>query len=117
MEPNSFYSWEIETADGDIRAQYDTDGKEQTWKTMPIDRVARVSFIPAIPILPRHDVLIDIENGEQFVRRFGRGFIRQGPDGLRLQEYLNCCVTNKYRIYVFSTGRVMATHQDMEIRV
>ena len=116
MKPNNLYSWEIETADGAVLGQYDADGVEQSWKTIDANSVVRVSFIPAVPMLPRHDVIIDASAGERFVKRFGRGFIRQSEAGFQLHEYLNCVETSRYRLYVFSTtGRTMVTRPDYEV--
>ena len=117
MEPNQLYEWEIQLADGTIRRQYDEAGREQTWKDLDPGQVVRVSFVPRIPLLPAHDVLIDLAAGERFVRRFGRGFMRQGEDGIRLREYIQCCVTNRYRLYVFSMGKAMVTRPDFEVYV
>ena len=44
MKPNVMYSWEFETADGVVLAQYSEDGKENTWKSLDPDQVVRVSF-------------------------------------------------------------------------
>ncbi len=107
----------METADGEVRRQYDESGKEQTWKTLPLHRIVRVSFIPAVNLLPKHDILLDLTQGDQFVRRFGRGFMKLTNDGVRLKEYLNCCVTNKYRAWVFSSGRMIITPPELEINL
>jgi hypothetical protein len=117
MEPNLIYFWEMETCEGEIRAQYDGNKKEQTWKTLPLEKIVRVSFIPTINILPKHDILIDLTLGDRFIRRFGRGFLKQGSDGIKLREYINCCVTNKYRVWVFSSGRVIVTPPELEINL
>ncbi len=115
IRPNSTYYWEIETVDNVIRKQYDEKGIEQTWKDLPLDKIIRVSFIPVVQILPRHDFFIDIVKGERFLRRFGRAFMKQTSEGTVLAEYINCIVTNKYRAWVFSTGRVVLTHVDFEL--
>jgi len=104
--------WELEDKFGKTVQQYDGNGIEQSWKTVDANDVVRVSFIPVISLLPRHDVFIDIEKGVQFIRRFGRGFIKQGADGFKLKNYLNCCVTNQFRLWVFSNGNSMITHKD-----
>jgi len=117
LKPNTVYAWELETADGVVIKQYDEDGKENTWKSVNADAIVRFSFVPSINILPRHDVLIDHANGERFVKRFGRGIIRQGSDGIKLREYINCCMTNRYRLWVFSTGRTLLTRSDYEVRI
>lgn len=116
MKPNSVYQWEMETENGAVLRQYSDDGKERSWKTLDIDKIVRVSFLPRMsnfPV-PRHDILIDISSGERFEKRFGRGFLKQ-TSGFDLAEYINCCVTNRYRLYVFSSGRVLITRHDHEV--
>ena len=116
MNPNIIYKWEMETADGEVTKQYLPDGKEQTWKNLDIKRIVRVSFLPSINLLPVHTLLIDISNGDRFIRRFGRGFLKYSKDeGYGLKLYLNCIVTNRCRFYVISNGRAVCTHRDHEI--
>lgn len=116
MEPNKLYQWEMEAAGGIVRRQYNESGIEQTWKDLPLERIIRVTFLPLVPVLPRHDIFIDINKGERFVRRFGRGFIKQADDGFKLREYINCCVTERYRVYVISTtGQTIVTRPDYEV--
>jgi hypothetical protein len=116
MDFRTTYHWQMETVDGQILSQYEADGKENTWKVLPIEKIIRCSFLPSVPGFPRHDVLIDLAAGEQFVRRFGRGFLKQTKEGIQLKEYLNCCVTQKYRFYVIhSCGRTLVTRQDYEV--
>ena len=117
MKPNIMYSWEFETADGVVLKQYGEDGKENTWKGVDVDQVVRVSFLPAIDLLPRHDIFIDISKGDRFVRRFGRGFMKSGAGGWDLKLYANCVVTNRCRYYIVSNGRTFCTHRDHEIRL
>lgn|SRR5574343_447394 len=112
---NTLYSWEMETIDGVIRTQYNENGEEQTWKDLPLDDICRVSLIPTIPLLPRHDVFIDKANGECFVKRFGRGFMKMDGAGIGLKHYVNCIVTNLYRFWIFPDGRTMVTHKDYEL--
>jgi len=114
---NMIYAWELETKSGEVIKQYSEDGKENTWKTVDPDSVVRFSFIPTIGVLPRHDVLIDYNSGEKFIRRFGRGIMRQKSSGIQLEEYLNCCVTNRYRLWVFSSGRTLITKPDYEVYI
>ena len=72
---------------------------------------AMVSFIPAVPGLPRHDVV-----GLPFVRRFGRGFIRAMGGGLK--EYTHCVVCDNSRIYVKVTdGTVLISPADYELYI
>ena len=114
MKPSAFYKWELEDKFGKIVNQYDVNGVEQSWKQIEPKNVVRMSFVPAIGLLPRHDVFIDIANGIEFIKRFGRGFIKQGADGFKLKHYINCCVTNNFRFWVFSNGNSMITHKDYE---
>jgi hypothetical protein len=110
------YGWEVESADGRVIRQY--LGAEETPSTaIPCDSVVRFSFVPNRPLLPRHDVLFDHGAGEErYVRRFGRGFLKQGPEGIRAAEYLQVLVTNLYRFHVFSsTGQVVVTRPDYEV--
>lgn len=114
LRPNEVYVWEMETADGQVLSQYDKAGEEQNWQTLPLDKIVRVSLIPRIPSIERHDCLIDIDKGERFIRRFGRGFLKF-RDGYKLTIYINCIVTNNYRFWVFSDGRVLVTEKDYEV--
>jgi hypothetical protein len=115
VEPNKHYAWEIQLVDGSVRRQYAESGCEQTWKDLPLEQVVRVSFQPLVPLLPLHHVFIDITAGERFEKRFGRGFMKQGPDGIKLREYVNCCVTNRHRTWVLSSGQVIVTRPDYEL--
>ena len=115
MKINDLYFWEVEKADGTIYSQWSPDGNETSWKDVKnIEIVVRASLIPKISSLPRHDVFIDISKGERFIRRFGRGFIKQSND-FKLSQYLNCIVTNKFRLWVFSDGRTMVTGPNQEV--
>lgn len=115
MDVRTVYNWEIETVDGVILSQYAADGKEQSWKNVDTEKVVRFSYVPTVPLLPRHDVLFDLPNGDRFVRRFGRGFMKQ-KDGFEIKEYLYVVVTDKYRLYVFgASGRTLITKPDLEV--
>lgn len=117
MSPNTAYTWEIETSDGRVFRQYDEHGNEQTWKAIEIDRIVRVSMMPSLPLLPQHDCFIDASKGEQFIKRFGRGFIKQTPEGFKLKEYVNCIVTNRYRLWVLSSGKAVITNNEQEVYI
>jgi len=117
MKPNDIYMWEMETTDGTVLRQYDDDGQQHSWKDLNPLHVVRVTFLPKISTLPTHNVFIDHSQGEQFIRRFARGFIKQTPDGFKLKEYVNCCVTNRYRLWVFCNGACMVTHKNYEVRI
>ena len=112
---STIYSWEIALVNGEIYKQYNDLGEEQSWKNLPLDQIVRISFIPQLGLLPQHDVFIDLEKGDRFIKRFGRGFIKQGVDGFELRMYLNCVITNKYRFYIFSNGRTLITNKDQEV--
>lgn len=116
MDPRMHYQWEMETKSGDVLRQYEEDGTENTWKQLNVDEVVRVSIIPMIPMLPRHDVFIDIAAGEKFIKRYATGFLRQRHQ-FRLSEYVNCVVTNRYKFWVLSDGRSMVTRNDYELNL
>lgn len=110
------YAWEMETVDGEVFNQYDSEGNEQSWETIPVEKVVRISLLPKVPIFPRHDILIDITRGERFVSRKGRGIMKFVDNGYKLSEYLQCITTTNYRIWVMSTsGRCIVTHKDYEL--
>lgn len=113
MRIEQLYSWEMETADGQILAQYNEQGVEQSWKILEQHKVIRVSIIPSLPLLPRHDIFIG--EGNCFVKRFGRGFKKQGIDGYETKEYLNCIVTKQFRAWIFSSGKVLITPYGQEV--
>jgi hypothetical protein len=116
IDPNKMYSWEIELLDKSVHKQFKEDNTENSWKDLPADSIVRVTFVPAIKVLPKHSIMIDPTKGyNMFVKRFGRGFLKQGSDGIRLREYLNCVITKKYRLYVFSNGTSIVTHPNYEI--
>jgi len=118
MKVNDLYYWELELSDGTIYKQWSDDGKNECkWKDVKdLNKVVRASLIPKISVLPRHDCIIDIDKGERFIRRFGRGFIKM-REGFELKRYLNCIVTNRYRLWVWPNGRVMITPPDKEVRL
>ena len=94
MKVNDLYYWQVELSDGTIYSQWSPDGKEHSWKDVQQrDKIVRASLIPKITALPRHDCIIDINNGHRFVKRFGRGFLKM-REGFDLKRYLNCIVTN-----------------------
>lgn len=115
MKVNDLYYWEIERSDGEIFSQWSPNGNETRWRDVDkLELVVRASLIPKISTLPRHDCFIDISKGEKFIKRFGRGFIKQS-NNFKLSQYLNCIVTNKYRLWVFPDGRTMITPPDREV--
>lgn len=69
----------------------------------------RVAFTSAT--LPSHEFI-----GLDFIRRFGRGYIRAA--GGYLVEYVHCVVCASCRIYVYSSnGRVLITPADYELYI
>jgi hypothetical protein len=117
MKVSDLYYWQLELSDGTIYSQWSKDGNECKWKDVDhLDKVVRASLIPKIAVLPRHDCFIDIANGHRFIRRFGRGFLKMS-EGFELRRYLNCIVTNKYRLWVFPDGRTIITPPDKELRL
>ena len=118
MKPNLIYMWEVQIANGAVFRRWNEDGTENSFRksvTVP-DDVVRVSMIPRIPVLPQHDVLLDIRKGERFIKWFGRGFQKQSA-GFNLVEYVNCIVTNKYRLWVYSSGKTLVTRRDFELYI
>lgn len=92
------YTWEAEKPDGTIV----TDGGS-------LDGCVRFSLIPAIPGLPRHDLI-----GITMERRFNRGFVRGMGGGTR--EYIYCVVFKDHRVYVrASDGGMIITPHDYEL--
>ena len=116
IDPNKMYSWEIELIDKSVHKQFNEDNTENTWKDLPADQIVRVTFVPTLKILPKHSIMINPTKGfNRFVKRFGRGFLKQASDGIKLREYINCVITKKYRLYVFSNGTSIVTDPDKEI--
>ena len=75
MKINDLYYWELELSTGKIYSQWSEDSNERNWKNIKkLELVIRASVIPKIAALPRHDCFLDIEKGDRFIRRFGRGF-------------------------------------------
>ena len=115
MKVNDLYYWELELSTGEVFSQWSADGNETKWKDVEkLELVVRASMIPKIATLPRHDCFIDITKGDKFIRRFGRGFLKQS-ELFELRQYLNCIVTNRYRLWVFADGRTMVTPPEQEI--
>ena len=108
------YQWQIEyktvTGNNLILNRYD-NGRELSFKSVDPFAVVRASLLPSLPILPQHDILINSEQGEYFVKWFGRAIIKQGG----LAHYLNCVETNRYRVWVHTDGRVWITNPKEEI--
>jgi len=105
MRRSDLYTWEVEKSDGEII---------RTGKISEPEKVVRCSFVPALPILPKHDIIINPAIGERFIKRFSRGFLK-AKDGFNMSEYLNCCQTNRYRFWLYSSGRGMITSPEGEV--
>jgi hypothetical protein len=119
MQLSEIYQWEIETADGTVRQQYLDYGTECRWQDIPAGDIIRASIVNRVTA-QRHDCMFNRDMGEQFVRRFGRGFIRMVSGGnqesVGVSEYAHCIVTTNYRLYVLSTtGQAIITHKDFEL--
>ena len=92
------YRWEAEKTNGEII----TTGGDLT-------ACVRVSFIPEVIGLPRHDL-----TGVRLVRRFGRGFLR--VMGNKANEYVHCALCRGFRFYLRSSdGTVLITPVDYEL--
>jgi len=97
------YTWEIELIDGTII----NDGNK-----FDFNKVIRCSYIPSIKLFPRHDIIF---TDFKFKKRFARAFM--GWNSL-VKEYLNCVITDKFRVYIKSTnGSCIITPQDYEMRI
>ena len=116
MRPADVYRYEMETVDGKVLKQFNDDGTENTWKSLDANKVVRVTFRPTIKVLPTHNLLIDIGNGERFVKRFGRAFLKQ-KIGFNMAEYINCIETNNYRFWLYSNGNCLITRKDYEVYI
>lgn len=111
----NIYQWQIEyrsvpEEQSSILNRYD-NGREQSSKSVDPKSVIRVSLLPSVPVLPQHDIYINSEQGEYFVKWFGRGIIKKYV----LAHYLNCVQTNRYRVWVHTDGRVWVTNPQQEV--
>lgn len=118
MKINDLYYWEVELANGTVYRQWGEDGNECSWRDVDTPEfIVRASLVPKVDALPRHDVMIDLSAGEKFVKRFGRGFIKQTEAGFQLKNYINCIATNRYRLWVFPNGNTLITRPDYEVHL
>jgi hypothetical protein len=116
MTLNEFYGWEVEHADHSVIRQYNPDGTENPSTMIRADEVVRASILPRASGMPRHDILLDHGRGERFVRRFGRGILKDHGEGVRLTEYVHCLVTTHYRLWVLSsTGQSIVANPGLEV--
>jgi hypothetical protein len=117
LKLSNIYQWQIEYRDAGplsdntlVLNRYD-NGREQSSKSVDPKMVIRVSLLPMVPVLPQHDIYIKPEQGEYFVKWFGRGIIKKYV----LAHYLNCVQTNRYRVWVHTDGRVWVTSPESEV--
>jgi hypothetical protein len=115
LKLSNIYQWQIEyrSVPGEqssVLDRYD-NGREQSSKSVDPKQVIRVSLLPSVPVLPQHDIYINSEQGEYFVKWFGRGIIKKYV----LAHYLNCVETNRYRVWVHTDGRVWVTNPQQEV--
>ena len=114
VEPSEVYGWQVRDAKGNVHNQYGKDGREFPFPSIAPEMITRISFEPRVEGLPPHCLIFT--DDLKFVRRFGRGFIRVGADGLEARYYLYCVVTNFFRFYLLPDGRVIITHKDFEMK-
>lgn len=117
MNLTDIYKWEIEIEDGTVIEQ---EKNKKEWRAYlkgkfhPTELITRVSFKSQYKGYQEHSCLIDIRKGQRFLKRFIRGFIKVGKNGIF--EYLHVCVTNSYRMYLFSsTGNILITDRNFEL--
>lgn len=113
MRPEETYEWEVGTKDGLIYRQYDGDGNEVPFPDIDPKSVVKLCYNPRANGLPPH--ILTFGEGLEFVRRFGRGFIKVGV-GSESRNYAFCTVTNQCRFYLLPDGRVIITPKDYELR-
>lgn len=100
---SEIYTYEIELKNGTIITDSNNFSK---------DDVKRLSYIPTIPFLPRHDFIFD---KIRFERRLGRVSMKYYKGVI---EYLHICVTSTFRVYLFSSsGRTLITNKNYELYI
>ena len=98
----NIYNYEIELIDNTIITNHNNFNP---------DDVIRVSFIPTIIALPRHDLIFE---GFKFKKRFCR--VIMGWDSI-VRESTHCVITDKFRFYLRSSnGQCLVTHKDYELK-
>jgi hypothetical protein len=103
LDIKKVYNWEIELKDGTII----TDGNK-----FRFDDVIRCSYIPAIRLFSRHDIVFQ---DFKFKKRFARAFM--GWNSL-IREYMHCVITDKFRVYIKSTnGSCIITPKDYDLYI
>ncbi len=115
LNPHTVYHWQIEhqtvTGNSLVLDRFN-GGREMSSKSVDPATVIRVSLLPQIAILPKHDILIDKANGDCFVKWFGRVIHKPTKN---IVYYINCVQTLKFRVWVYTDGRVQVTPPEMEI--
>ena len=115
MKLSDLYQWEVETADHQVIRQYNGDGTENPSTLIPADQVVRASILSRAGAA-RHDILLDHSKGDRFIRRFGRGIMKNVDGRYTLAEYLHCIQTIRYRLWVYSsTGQSLVTDSEFEL--
>lgn len=103
MSLRDSYKYEIEIEDGTIIIDHNNFDK---------NKVIRVSYLPSIVLLPRHDIIF---KGFKFKKRFSR--VTMGWNSI-VKECLHCVVTDRFRVYLRSTnGQIMIVHKDYELKL
>ena len=110
------YSWAIQTVDGEIIKKRNKDGSLKKWQDIDKDKIIRFSFVPMLPLLPQHEIFIDIMRGNKFIKYFGRGFLKQ-KNRFKLSDYVFCVITEKFRVYVNHMGAMTITPKDYEMKL
>lgn len=103
MSVKNNYKYEIELKDGTIVTNHNNFKPED---------VVRISFIPDLFLLPRHDIIF---KGFTFVKRFDRVSMQWDS---KIKERLLCVITDKFRIYIKSSnGQSLIVHRDYELYI
>lgn len=76
------YTWELETKDGFILKQFDEKGDPHSTMELPAEDIIRVSLIPLFPTMNKHDCIIDLANGERFIKKFRKHFMKKTQTNL-----------------------------------
>jgi hypothetical protein len=112
---NSLYGWEVEHVDHSVVRQFNEDGTENPSTMIRAEEVVRASIYLRSTDVRRFNALIDRSIGERFVKRFGRGIMKD-VGGMKLVEYIHCIETTHYRLWVMSsTGQAIVTKPDYEL--
>lgn len=116
MDVSESYTWLIETIDGKQTKKFNEDGSVNKWQDINPNKIIRFSFRAIFPNLKNHEVFIDIDKGNKFIKYFSRGFLKQ-KDNFALKQYVFCVVTKQFRVYVNQNGEIFVTPFDYEMRL